>query len=93
MRSTKLSKTLTQANNFFLAGKYVDAIREYSFALETNPLSKEAYNGAILADMAISGESGAEALFDYYDILRSEDTEQADTIISEILEKNFSDRF
>ena len=86
MKSTKLSKTLIQANNFFLAGKYVDAIREYSFALETNPLSKEAYNGAILADMAISGESGAEALFDYYAILKGEDAEQADVIISEILE-------
>jgi tetratricopeptide (TPR) repeat protein len=86
VKSTKLLKTLSQANNFFLAGKYSDAIREYSFALEANPSSKEAYNGVILADMAISGESGAEALFDYYAILRGEDTEQADVIISEILE-------
>ena len=86
MKSTNLVKTLSQANNFFLAGKYLDAIREYSFALEANPSSKEAYNGVILADMAISGESGAEALFDYYAILRGEDAEQADVIISEILE-------
>ncbi|MDP3301824.1 MAG: hypothetical protein Q8S36_07645 [Sulfuricurvum sp.] len=86
MKSNKLSKTLIQANNFFLAGQYADAIREYSFALELNPLSKEAYNGAILADMAMGGENGAEALFDYYTILRGEDTQQADTIISEILE-------
>lgn len=86
MKSNKLSKTLTQANNFFLAGQYADAIREYSFALESNPLSKEAYNGAILADMAMGGENGAEALFDYYAILRGEDPEQADIIISEILE-------
>ena len=86
MKSNKLSKTLTQANNFFLAGQYADAIRKYSLALESNPLSKEAYNGAILADMAMGGENGAEALFDYYTILRDEDTQQADTIISEILE-------
>lgn len=86
MKSTNLAKTLSQANNFFLAGQYADAIREYSFALEANPLSKEAYNGAILADMAIGGENGAEALFDYYAILRGEDAEQADVIISEILE-------
>lgn len=83
-----LSKTLRRANEYFLAGKYSDAIREYSFALEANPLSKEAYNGVILSDMAISGESGAEALFDYYAILRLEDAQQADTIISEILEPN-----
>ncbi len=81
-----ISKTLKRANEYFLAGKYSDAIREYSFALEANPLSKEAYNGVILSDMAISGESGAEALFDYYAILRLEDAQQADTIISEILE-------
>lgn len=86
MKLKTLSKTLAQANEYFLAGQYLEAIREYSFALETNPLSKEAYNGAILADMAVSGEHGAEALFDYYAILRGEDSEQADIVISEILE-------
>ncbi|MDP2078608.1 MAG: hypothetical protein Q8N01_05015 [Sulfuricurvum sp.] len=86
MKLTKLSKTLNKATEYFLAGQYSDAIREYAFALEANPLSKEAYNGAILADMAISGENGAEALFDYYAILRGEDAQQADVVISEILE-------
>lgn len=86
MKSKILSKTLNQASEYFLAGKYADAMREYSFALENNPLSKEAYNGAILTDMALSGENGAEALFDYYAILRGEDSDQADIIISEILE-------
>ncbi len=61
-----LSKTLKRASEYFSAGKYADAIREYSFALEANPLSKEAYNGVILSDMAISGENGAEALFDCF---------------------------
>lgn len=86
MKLKALSKTLSRANEYFLAGQYSDAIREYSFALQANPSSKEAYNGAILSDMAHSGETGAEALFDYYTILRGEDAEQADVIISEILE-------
>lgn len=86
MKMISLSKTLNQANEHFLAGQYTDALRDFSLALKDHPTSKEAYNGAILADMAMSGEGGAEALFDYYAILRSEDTEQADTIISEILE-------
>ena len=34
----------------------------------------------------MSGESAGEALFDYYTILRNEDIETADTIISEILQ-------
>lgn len=86
MNTINLSKTLKQANDFFSDGRFSDALREYSLALRDNPESKEAYNGAILADMAMSGESGAEALFDYYTILKSEDAEQADVVISEILE-------
>lgn len=86
MKTISLSKTLNQANEHFLAGQYSDALRDYSLALKDHPASKEAYNGAILSDMAMSGESGAEALFDYYTILKSEDAEQADIVISEILE-------
>jgi tetratricopeptide (TPR) repeat protein len=86
MKTINLTKTLKQANEYFLAGQYKDALRDYSLVLKDFPDSKEAYNGAILADMAMSGESAGEALFDYYTILRSEDTESADIIISEILE-------
>lgn len=86
MKTIHLSKTLKQANEHFLAGQYTEALRDYSLALKDHPDSKEAYNGAILSDMAMSGETGAEALFDYYTILRSEDVEQADVVISEILE-------
>lgn len=86
MKTINLTKTLNQANEYFLAGQYTDALRDYSLVLKDFPDSKEAYNGAILADMAMSGESAGEALFDYYTILRSEDAESADIIISEILE-------
>ena len=86
MKTNKYAKTLDMANEHFMAGKYSEALRDYSLVLREDPLSKEAYNGAILCDMAMSGEGGAEALFDYYAILRNEDAEQADTVISEILE-------
>ncbi len=86
MHTIHLSKTLRQANDHFLAGEYREALRDYSLALKDHPGSKEAYNGAILSDMAMSGEAGAEALFDYYTILKNEDAEQADVVISEILE-------
>lgn len=86
MKPTNLTKALNKANEHFSAGQYRDALRDYSLILKDYPSAKEAYNGAILADMAMSNESGAEALFDYYAILRNEDPEQADVIISEILE-------
>lgn len=86
MKSHNLSNALKQANDYFLCGQYSDALRIYSLVLKDYPESKEAYNGAILSDMAMSGENAGEALYDYYTILKNEDEETADIIISEILE-------
>lgn len=86
MKTVNKSKTLALANNDFTKAEYEKALRNYALVLKDYPSSVEAHNGAILAEMAMSGEAGAEALFDYYDILREEDAEQADTIIYEILE-------
>jgi tetratricopeptide (TPR) repeat protein len=86
MKTINKYKTLALANDNFSKSEFDQALRNYALVLKDFPNSKEAYNGAILAEMAMSGESGAEALFDYYEVLREEDAEQADMIISEILE-------
>lgn len=86
MKTINKYKTLALANDSFSKSEYAQALRNYALVLKDYPNSREAYNGAILAEMAMSGESGAEALFDYYEVLREEDAEQADMIISEILE-------
>ena len=78
-------KILTQAKDSFSKAEYKTALEKFATVLQNYPNSKEAYNGVILSEMAISGESGAEALFDYYEILKEEDKEQADTIMEEIL--------
>ena len=79
-------KTLALANESFSQSNFEQALRGYALVLKDYPMSKEAYNGAILAEMAMSGEVGAEALFDYYTVLRQDDAEQADIVLSEILE-------
>ena len=86
MKTVNKYKTLTMANESFSKSEFEEALRSYALVLKDYPMSKEAYNGAILAEMAMSGESGAEALFDYYAVLREDDAEQADIILSEILE-------
>jgi tetratricopeptide (TPR) repeat protein len=86
MKTINKYKTLALANDSFSKSEYEQALRNYALVLKDYPNSKEAYNGAILAEMAMSGESGAEALFDYYEVLREENAEEADLIISEILE-------
>ncbi|MBN2783135.1 MAG: hypothetical protein JXQ66_07850 [Campylobacterales bacterium] len=79
-------KTLSQASKSFSKSDYKRALEKYAAVLQDYPHSKEAYNGVILSEMALSGESGAEALFDYYEILKEEDRENADEIISDLLE-------
>jgi len=79
-------KTLSQAKESFSKSDYKKALEKFAAVLQNFPNSKEAYNGVILAEMALSGEGGAEALFDYYEILKEEDKEQADTIMSDILQ-------
>lgn len=78
-------KTLTQAKESFSKSDYKNALEKFAAVLQNFPNSQEAYNGVILAEMALSGEGGAEALFDYYEVLKEEDKEQADIIMSEIL--------
>ncbi|MCD4667367.1 MAG: hypothetical protein K8R44_02025 [Sulfurimonas sp.] len=78
-------KTLLQAKDSFSQADYKNALEKFAYVLQNFPNSKEAYNGVILSEMAMSGEGGAEALFDYYEILKKEDKEEADTIIGDIL--------
>ncbi|HUH42387.1 MAG TPA: hypothetical protein VLZ29_04680 [Sulfurimonas sp.] len=78
-------KILSQAKESFTKSDYKNALEKFASVLQNFPNSREAYNGVILAEMALSGEGGAEALFDYYEVLKEEDKEQADAIMSEIL--------
>ena len=79
-------KTLSKAKESFSSAKYEDAMNQFAQVLQSYPNSKEAFNGVILSDMAINGEGGAEALFDYYEILKEEDRESADLIMNDILQ-------
>lgn len=86
MKTINKFKTLALANESFSQEKYDQALRHYAQVLSVFPESKEAYNGAILAEMAMSGEEAAEALFDYYELLREESGDEAHNVISEILQ-------
>ena len=79
-------KILSQAKESFSKADYKSALEKFAEVLQNYPNSKEAYNGVILSEMALSGEEGAEALFDYYEVLKEEDKEEADAIMREILE-------
>lgn len=86
MANISKHKILNQAKESFSKEDYKVALEKFAEVLQNFPNSKEAYNGVILSEMALSGEGGAEALFDYYEILKEEDKEEADSIMSEILQ-------
>ncbi len=79
-------KILSQAKESFSKADYKSALEKFAEVLQNYPNSKEAYNGVILSEMAMSGETGAEALFDYYAVLQEEDKEEADAVMEEILQ-------
>ena len=79
-------KILSQAKESFSSAQYENAMKQFSQVLQSYPNSKEALNGVILSEMAMSGEGGAEALFDYYEVLRNESKEEADTIMHNLLQ-------
>lgn len=78
-------KILSQAKASFISSDYKKALDRFATALQNDPDSKEAYNGAILSEMALSGEGGAEVLFDYYEFLKEQNSSEADEIMSQIL--------
>jgi len=86
MSTVSKYKILTQAKDSFSKADFKNALEKFAQVLQNYPNSKEAYNGVILSEMAMSGEGGAEALFDYYEILKEDDREQADFIMEEILQ-------
>lgn len=86
MKNFNQYKTLQAANENFSKQEYEKALLEYALVLKADPDNKEAFNGAILAEMAMSGEEAASALFDYYAVLRKEDSEDADEIMHDIIE-------
>ena len=85
MQTISKYKTLSKAKENFSSQNYEEAMKQFASVLQTFPNSTEAYNGVILSEMALSGEGGAEALFDYYEILKDENSEEADKIMNDLL--------
>jgi tetratricopeptide (TPR) repeat protein len=78
-------RLLKLANDKFDSREYETALFNFSLILQQNPDDKEARTGAILTEMAMNEEQGAEALHDYYTVLQSSDKELASEVMEEII--------
>jgi hypothetical protein len=71
---------LKRAEDEFLQGNYVKALRSYGLILKDYPTLDEARIGVYLSDLGIESEEEAQALFDYYQMIKSEKENAVDII-------------
>ncbi len=71
---------LKRAEHEFLQGNYAKALRSYGLILKDYPTLDEAKIGVYLSDLGIESEEEAQALFDYYQMIKSEKENAVDII-------------
>jgi len=71
---------LKRAEDEFLQGNYAKALRSYGLILRDYPTLDEAKIGVYLSDLGIESEEEAQALFDYYQMIKSEKENAVDII-------------
>jgi len=76
---------LQRAEREFLKGDYANALRSYGLILKDYPTLDEAKIGVYLSDLGVESEDEAQALFDYYQLIKDE-RENAVDIIDGIIE-------
>jgi hypothetical protein len=76
---------LQRAESAFLQGDFKNALRSYGLILRDHPALDEATVGAYLSDLGEENQEEAQALFDYYQIIKN-DKENAVDIIDGLLD-------
>lgn len=71
---------LQRAEYAFLKGDYKNALRSYGLILKDYPSLDEAKIGVYLSDLGIESEEEAQALFDYYQMIKDENDNAVDII-------------
>ena len=71
---------LQRAEREFLEGDYRMALQTYGLLLKDYPMLEEAKVGVYLSDLGIESDEEAQALFDYYQVIKQEKENAADII-------------
>lgn len=73
---------LERAESKFLEGDYQDALRSYALILKEYPTLEEAKVGVYLSDLGTENEEEAQALFDYYQAIKDQQSNAVEIIDS-----------
>ncbi|NOZ90066.1 MAG: hypothetical protein GXO60_02140 [Epsilonproteobacteria bacterium] len=82
MGKISISRLLTRAEEQFSLGEYNSAMTTYGLLLKENPTDIDAKIGAFLCDIGIENGEEAQALYDYYQIIKSEQDNASETMIN-----------
>lgn len=80
MKKVSQDLLLERAEHEFLKGDYSNALRSYGLILKDYPTLDEAKVGVYLSDLGAESEEEAQALFDYYQMIKSEKENAVDII-------------
>ncbi len=81
---------LQRAEGEFLDGNYRNSLRTYGLLLKDYPTLDEAKIGVYLSDLGFDSEEEAQALFDYYQVIKTEKDDAVDIIDNLISSLNTS---
>jgi len=84
MNKVNQDRLLKRAEEEFLKGNFINSLRLYGLILKDYPSLGQAKIGAYLSDLGAEHEDEAQALFDYYQIIK-EDREDAVDIIDGLI--------
>ncbi len=84
MSKVSINLLLSRAEQQFALGKYENALITYGLLLKENPNNGAAKIGAYLCDIGMESEEEAQALFDYYQIIK-EETGDAEEVMSNLI--------
>ena len=73
MAKISITRLLTRAENQFSLGKYRDALTTYGLLLKDDATNRVAKIGVYLCDIGLENSDEAQALFDYYQIIKGEE--------------------
>lgn len=76
------NKFKIKAEELFINRDYENALFNYSIALKNSPNDQGARLGAILSDLAMDREAEAQALFDYYTVIKNKESNPEEVVES-----------
>jgi len=81
MSKVSLNTLLRRAEEQFTSGKYENALRTYGLLLKEYPTDSDAQIGVFLCDIGMESADEAQALFDYYQIIKNEQDDASDVMV------------